>query len=103
MGKLNEATLRWACTLIAGVVLTPLHCLSVWSARRSALDVNSIELAQWWYLFALAGPLLSVTSALLLPRSNWIWHRSLFFNILAILTVASFAHIPLMYSAGGFQ
>ena len=103
MSKFDDATFRWACTMLSGLVVTPLHFLGVWSARRNALEVNDIVLTPWWYLFALLGPLLSIATTMLIPRSSWIWQNSLLFNILAILTLASFAQIPLMYSAGGFQ
>ena len=103
MTKINEATLRWACALFFGVISTPMNLSGVWIASRNALDVNGIVLTPFWYLFALLSPLLSIGATLLIPRSHWIWQRSLLFNVLFVLIVASFAHIPLMYSLGGFR
>ncbi len=83
MSKIDDATLNWACTLISGVILTTMFCFSVWSARRTALEVNGIVLTPWWYFLALLGPLLSITIALLIPRTNRVWQRALVSNILS--------------------
>ncbi len=73
------------------------------SDRLTNAGINSIELTPWWYLFALIGPLLSVVITILVPRSNWIWKGPLLCNVLIVLMLVSFAHIPAMYIAGGFR
>jgi hypothetical protein len=103
MTKIDDSFQRWICALFFGVVLTPLNSFGVWVARRNALDVNGIVLTPYWYLFALAGPLLSIGAALLIHRSHRIWQGDLLLYVLFALILASFAHIPLMYSAGGFR
>ncbi len=103
MSKFDEATFRWASTLFFGLILTPMNMFGVWVARRNAFGINSIELTPWWYLFALIGPLLSVVITILVPRSNWIWKGPLLCNVLIVLMLVSFAHIPAMYIAGGFR
>ena len=103
MSKIDEAKFRWASTLIFGLVLTPMNMFGVWVARRNALSVNGIELTPWWFLFALLGPLLAIAITILVPKSNWIWKGSLLYNVLFVLMLVSFAHIPAMYSAGGFR
>ena len=103
MDAIKEATFRWASTLVLAAMLVPMNMIGVWVARRNALDVNGIELTHWWYLFALFGPILSLVVTISVPRSNWIWSRSLVTNVLFVLMLSSFTHIPVMYSLGGFK
>lgn len=97
------ATIRWASSLIIGLIIFVMNTFGVWIARRNALEVNGIELSALWYAFALFAPGLSVVLAISIPRTHWVWDRDLLTNVLGALTLASFIHVPMMYVNGGFK
>lgn len=69
----DESTISWVATLFLSLSCIPMNVWGVWVQRRVAWETNEIELTQWWYLYALLGPVLVVVLAIVLTSSSRFW------------------------------
>ncbi len=100
----NDATLRWATTLIIGVVVLFQSIIHVFFERQLAVGLRGVVVSAWWYVITGCLPVMCILTAIVFGKSHAIWKRDYVSGVLGALAILSFAmQFPMMYSLCGIE